>query len=179
MLGRVIEMSTDTSRFAVPSVTRMLLCADGSTTLLLEALVGRRLSVEVLDQHEVAAGELSEAVRAALSCAETDQVIVRRSALYADTIAVSANSVVIAGSDRGLVGLLAQQQMPIGHSLAAANRHLGRTVLAAGRTIWPADDDACGIPCACKESVLLDHTATAVAYLHERFNPAYVPVGVG
>ncbi|MBF6175952.1 chorismate--pyruvate lyase family protein [Nocardia blacklockiae] len=170
-------MSTDTSEFALPSVTRMLLSADGSTTLLLEALVGQPLSLDVLDQHAAAAGELPPAVRSALNCGAADRVIVRRSMLFAgDGTRVSANSVVIAGADRGLVDLLAQQRVPIGHSLAAAKRHLGRTVLAAGRTTWPADDDAAGIPCACKESVLLDHTARAVAYLHERFNPAFVPV---
>ncbi|MBB5917523.1 hypothetical protein BJY24_006435 [Nocardia transvalensis] len=174
----MIEMASETSELALPSVTRMLLRADGSTTLLLEALVGQRLSLGLVDQRETAAGELSGAVRTALNCADGDTVIVRRSVLRAGESAVSANSVVIAGAERDLTDLLAQREVPIGHSLAAAGRHLGRTVLATGRALWPADDAADAIPCACKESVLLDHTATAVAYLHERFNPAYVPVGV-
>ncbi|WP_232236385.1 chorismate pyruvate-lyase family protein [Nocardia sp. BMG51109] len=156
----------------------MLLSADGSTTTLLEALTGQRLTVEVIDQRAATAVTLSETIRTALRCAtDDDPVIVRRSRLSSEAGAlVSVNAVVITGSDRDLTALLAQQRLPIGHSLAAAGRHLGRTVLSTGRVIWPADEDAGGIPCACKESVLLDHTSAAVAYLHERFNPAYVPV---
>ena len=170
-------MRTQTVDSTLPIITRMLLHADGSTTRLLEALVGQRLSVEVLDQRTVASATLSPAVRTALRCADDDPMIVRRSRLSAAGAPVSMNSVVITGSDAELTALLAQQRIPIGRSLAAAGRHLGRTVLATGRGAWPDDEHGEAVPCAYKESVLVDHTAAAVAYLHERFNPAFAPVG--
>lgn len=177
IVGQVTEFLTGTTESDLPSVTRMLLRADGSMTRLLEALVGLPLALDLTDQHVTTGGTLSCAARTALGCAEGDQVIVRRSTLTtAGGAAVSVNSVAIRTGDHELTALLTDERLPIGHSLAAGNRHLARTVLGAGVERWPAPGEQEGLPCVYKESVLSDHLSHVVAYLHECFNPAYVPL---
>ncbi|GGL20259.1 hypothetical protein GCM10011588_38820 [Nocardia jinanensis] len=148
-------------------------------TRLLEALVGRPLALDLTDQHIALGRDLDPTVRAALGCADADPVVVRRSTLItSDGAAVSWNCVAVVATDDELTALLTDEQLPIGHSLAAARRYLARTVLGAGVTRWPVSGDQEDLPCAYKESVLCDHRSTVVAHLHERFNPAYVPLDV-
>lgn len=155
----------------------MLLRADGSMTVLLEALVGRPLALDLTDQHLTTARSLAPPVRTALGCGDGDPVVVRRSVLVTgDGVAVSRNRVSIVATDRELTELLTDEHLPIGHSLAAGRRHLARTVLGTGFTHWAADGEP-GPHCAYKESVLSDHRSIAVAHLHECFNPAVVPLG--
>ncbi len=173
----VTEFLTETTESDLPSVTRMLLRADGSMTRLLEALIGRPLALDLTDQHTTTGRDLDPAVRTALGCADTDPVVVRHSTLVTTGgAAVSWNCVAVVATDDELTALLTDERLPIGHSLAGARRHLARTVLGAGVTRWPAAGDGEGLPCAYKESVLSDHRSAVVAHLHERFNPAYVPL---
>lgn len=171
------EFPTQTIVSDLPSVTRMLLRSDGSMTRLLEALVDRPLALDLTDQHVSTGRCLSPPVRAALGCAEAETVIVRTSTLVtAEGAAVSVNYVAVLVEDDELTALLTDPHRPIGHSLAAADRHLARTVLGSGVTRWPAPGDAEGLPCVYKESVLCDHLSRPVAHLHERLNPTFVPL---
>ncbi|MFI5720728.1 hypothetical protein [Nocardia sp. NPDC051750] len=148
-------------------------------TRLLEALVDRPLALNLTDQHVTTGRSLAPAVRAALGCDDTDPVVVRRSTLVtSDGAAVSLNDVAIAATDNELTTLLTDERLPIGHSLAGAQRHLARRVLGSGVARWTASGESEGLPCAYKESVLCDHHARAVVHLHERFNPSFVPLGV-
>lgn len=177
IVSRVTEFLTDTTESDLPSVTRMLLRADGSMTRLLEALVGRPLALDLTDQRITIGRDLDPTVRAALRCDDTDPVVVRRSTLtMSDGAAVSWNCVAVVATDDELTALLTDERLPIGHSLAAARRHLARTVLGAGVTRWPVAGSQEDMACAYKESVLCDQGSTVVAHLHERFNPAYVPL---
>ncbi|WP_328393167.1 hypothetical protein [Nocardia sp. NBC_00416] len=147
-------------------------------TRLLEALIGLPLVLDLTDQHVTTGATLDHTVRAALGCDDTDPVVVRQSTLTtADGAAVSLNRVTIMATDHELTTLLTDDRLPIGHSLAAARRHLARTVLGAGVARWPTPGGQEGLPCAYKESVLSDSGSRAVAHLHERFNPAYAPLG--
>nr|WP_063036042.1 chorismate pyruvate-lyase family protein [Nocardia grenadensis] len=173
----VTEFLTETTESDLPSVTRMLLRADGSMTRLLEALIDRPLALDLTDQHTTTGHDLDPAVRAALGCADADAVVVRRSTLVTTGgAAVSWNCVAVVAADDELTALLTDERLPIGHSLAGARRHLARTVLGAGVTRWPVAGEGEGLPCAYKESVLSDHRSAVVAHLHERFNPTYVPL---
>ncbi|WP_067659207.1 hypothetical protein [Nocardia harenae] len=165
----MVRVLTETT---FPPVTRMILRADGSMTRLLEALVDADLGLNLTEQRATTGGELPVAVRAALGCADRDPVVVRRSALVTGSgSTVSRNTVVIVDTDRELTALLTDGGLPIGHSLAAAGKQLARTVIRSGLTRWD------GVPCAYKESVLSDASAPPTVHLHERFNPAFVPVG--
>ncbi|MEU7768906.1 hypothetical protein AB0B25_27905 [Nocardia sp. NPDC049190] len=169
------ERFTGTGGLALPPVTRMLLRADGSTTLLLEAILDEPLSLDLVDQRTAGADELSSGVRSVLGCAPGDKVIRRRSILRtADGIAVSHNDVTVVSRDQELTGILTHGRIPIGHGLAAAGRRLGRTVLATGWTIWPLTESN-GARCVYKEYILLDQESTVVAHIRERFNPMHVP----
>lgn len=160
----------------MPTIARMLLHADGSTTRLLEALLGQRVSLTLLEQQAATAGALPLGVRAALRCAAGTEVVCRRSQLRTgDGAVVSSNEVVVVCRDADIAALLTGSALPIGHALAAARRHLGRVLLATGWDVWPLATDGV-IRCAFKEYVLLDAASVPVAHIHERFNPVYVPV---
>ncbi len=146
-------------------------------TRLLEALIDRPLALDLTDQHVTTGGCLSPPVRAALGCAATESVVIRTSTLVtAEGAAVSLNKVAIVAGDDELTALLTDHRLPIGHSLAAADRYLARTVLGSGVARWPACDGPEDLPCVYKESVLRDQRSRPVAHLHERLSPSFVPL---
>ncbi|MFE3442508.1 chorismate--pyruvate lyase family protein [Nocardia sp. NPDC059180] len=169
--GRVVDSDTGPAGF--PPVTRMLLHADGSTTRMLEALLGETLSLTLLDQRVSAASGLSDRVRELLACTSEEQVVSRRSELRVDGTAVSRNEVTVTCRDPQLTAILTDARIPIGHGLLASRRFLGRTVVSTGWDIWDGDE---ATACAYKEYVLTDET-TAIAHIREQFNPALVPSG--
>ncbi|NEW28451.1 hypothetical protein [Nocardia cyriacigeorgica] len=165
---------------AFPPVTRMLLQADGSTTLLLEALLGETLSLTVIDQRVSTAAGLPVRLRELLACTGEEQVVSRRSELRAgdDPRPVSRNEVTVACRDPKLTAILTDARVPIGRGLVSARRFLGRTIVSAGWDVWHGDEAAEASPsrCAYKEYVLSDEL-TAIAHIREQFNPALVPSG--
>ncbi|MEV6276333.1 hypothetical protein [Nocardia sp. NPDC051832] len=159
---------------AVPPIARMLLHADGSTTRLLEALLGQRVSLEVVEQQATLAATLAAEVRAALGCGAADEVVYRRSRLCAaDGTVVSSNEVIVVCREPEIARLLTDPVIPIGPALAAASRHLGRVLLATGWDIWPLSE---ADQCVYKQYLLLDSASVPVAHIRERFNPVFVPV---
>lgn len=162
----------------LPPVTRMLLRADGSTTRLLEALLGETLSLDIIEQYRGAAAHLPARLRSILACEAADRIVRRRSVLrLADARPVSRNEVTVVCRDRELTAILTDDRVPIGHGLDASGRHLGRTLLAGGWARWPVDEPGSDdeIDCVYKEYVLTDESARVVAHIHERFNPIHVP----
>ncbi|MDH6124062.1 chorismate pyruvate-lyase family protein [Kitasatospora sp. GP82] len=160
--------------FLPPAVTRMLLAADGSTTLLLEALLDTELSVEVLDQETVSARRIDADLRATIRVDDDSEVLVRRSVLRtADGDRVSENYVVGAGRrTSGLQRVVTDRRAPIGRGLMALGLSQSRRILEVGQSDWEAPDGT--QPCAFKAYVLVEGD-DPVLYIHEKFNPSYVP----
>jgi len=158
----------------------MLLASDGSTTPLLESLLGERLGLDLIDQHTVRTAKLEPRARAVLGCRFPDEAVERRSALLLpDASRVSLNYVAFVTEDPDIVRVLSDNKIPIGRGLRTSGMILGRRVLASGLSSWaPAEErDGQRLPCAFKEYVLVDAAQNAVAYVHESFNPAYIPTG--
>jgi hypothetical protein len=165
----------------------MLLASDGSTTLLLEALLGLELHVEVARQELRSAGDLDRGVRSAIRAGRSDELLVRHSALRtAEGKIVSRNLVVTdAGSGTPMRGLLRDLDTPLGRGLIALGVSQSRRLLDWGLADWPRTDEAGAEgavgteagdadPCVYKAYVLLEEDVPAI-YIHERYNPEFVP----
>ncbi|AXK33813.1 hypothetical protein DVA86_15260 [Streptomyces armeniacus] len=160
-------------------VTRMLLCSDGSTTILLEALLDCPLAVLVASQQDVPVEELPERAVSALGLSPGDPVVERKSTLVApDGAPASMNLVVFAAPPSGWSGS-ASDTAPLGKRLHEASTRQHREVLSYGVTEWPGDeagdepDDEAGRPCAYKESVIACDDGVRL-YVLEKFHPDHV-----
>lgn len=153
-------------------VTRMLLSSDGSTTILLEALLECPLVVLVESQQMTPVSELPEAAVTALGLKPDDPAVERRSALVApDGFTASVNTVVFAASPGGWSGS-ASDSAPLGKRLREARTRQHREVLSHGVAEWP--DGGKGRPCAYKEYECAGDDGVQL-YVHERFHPDPVP----
>jgi hypothetical protein len=153
----------------------MLLASDGSTTLLLQALTGSRLSLEVPHQSESAAAELPAEVRTAIGAAPHDKVVVRHSELRTEAGDVVSRNLVVAPQGRPGAAhrLLDDRSTPLGFGLIALGLSQSRRLVASGLDRW--EPDAAGAPCSFKSYVLAEGGVPSM-YIHERFNPVFVPV---
>ncbi|RLL68623.1 hypothetical protein D7M15_19285 [Streptomyces sp. Z26] len=153
------------------SVTRMLLASDGSTTVLLEALLECPLVVLVESQQDVSVEELPDRAVTALGLAPGDPVIERRSALVTpDGVPASMNLVFFAAPPSGWSGS-ASDTAPLGKRLREARTRQHREVLSFGASRWPGDDS--GRPCAYKEYVIACDDGVRL-YVLEKFHPDHV-----
>ncbi|WP_117213843.1 hypothetical protein [Allorhizocola rhizosphaerae] len=149
----------------------MILASDGSTTVLLEALVGEELKLEVRDQETRPARTLEPRIRLLLDLTPEFSVLVRRSALCTpDGRDVSRNLVVARYRTHKLHAVFTSRTEPIGQGLMRLGLSRARRVVGTGVTDWDAT------VCAYKAYVVLDGH-DPVAYIHERFNPSIVPCG--
>lgn len=158
----------------LPPETRLLLASDGSTTLLLESLLGLTMTVHVLSQEAVDADALPSGVREVLGLPDGGRAVRRLSELRApDGRVVSRNLVAHPAAD-GPHLPDADDRTPLGLRLRALHfpqQH--RSLLAHGLTHW---DDAANAPlCAFKEYVIRCADESRI-YVRERFNPGLVPV---
>lgn len=162
---------------SLPPETRLLLASDGSTTLLLESLLGLAMTVHVTSQETVQAAELPAGVLDVLGLASRDRAVRRLSELRSpDGGTVSRNLVVHPAA--GAPYLPDSEDLtPLGLRLRALRfpqQH--REILACGITAW---DDSAGAPaCAFKEYVIRCADESHI-YIRERFHPRFVPVGSG
>ncbi|MCZ4121786.1 hypothetical protein [Streptomyces sp. H39-S7] len=157
----------------LPPQTRMLLESEGSTTILLESLIGCRLSVRVDSQLPVDAASLDHRVLDALGLSPHAKPVLRRSALLTPGgEVVSSNRVVFDGA---AVPWLADSQdpTPLGLGLRARNSLQHRVILDNGLADWPPG--GAGTPCAFKE-YLINCSDGSRIHLHETFSPHFVPV---
>ncbi len=155
--------------------TRMLLASDGSTTLLLQALLGRRLLLEVPYQSRSLAVEFPPEIRAAIGADPHHEVLVRHSELRTEAGDVVSRNLVVATSERrgAMYGLLSDRCTPLGHGLIALGLSQSRRLLASGVDGWEADESA--VRCAFK-AYALSESGVPSMYIRERFNPEFVPV---
>lgn len=159
------------SGLALPTGTRMLLASDGSTTLMLEALLETRLSAIADVQHRITADALPGGVRSALRIGSSAEVVERRSRLVLPSLdAVSVNHVVLAAPD--IEAVLPAPGEPLGNALLARDVPQVRRLLRVGCfATWPPNRGRC----ATKEYVI-ECGPMARIYVRELFNPTYIPV---
>ncbi len=151
--------------------TRMLLTSDGSTTLLLEALLGCRLTVQVDRQELVPAPRLDPAAIAALDLAAEGAAVERISALRTPGgVSVSRNTVVFTAPPAGWSGS-AKDLAPLGKRLREQRTRQHREVLSSGSAVWAEDGQ--NRPCAYKAYVITCDDGRRL-YVHERFSPDHV-----
>lgn len=156
----------------ISPVTRLLLATDGSTTVILEALLDCALDVRVDAQEDVPPGRVPAGIAAALRPARGSGVVARKSALVApDGTVVSVNTVHFASTPHGWSGS-AQDAAPLGRRLRQAGTRQHREILASGTARWP--DPRHPAPCAFKEYVI-DCEGGARLHISERFNPLVIP----
>ncbi|MGW8700697.1 hypothetical protein ACWGOK_27875 [Streptomyces eurythermus] len=155
----------------ISGATRMLLAGDGSTTLLLEALLDCRLTVHVDRQELVPADRLAPAALAALGLGAGDTAVERISALRtpAGTV-VSRNTVVFTAPPTGWSGS-AQDLAPLGRRLREGRTRQHREILSSGTAAW--QDGGRQRACAYKEYVITCDDGRRL-YVHERFSPDHV-----
>jgi hypothetical protein len=156
-------------------LTRMLLRSDGSTTLLLEALLGVSLRLRVDSQLRMTLHEVDVRVRRALGLSDVNgegPLVLRRSRLtLPDGGEVSINRVLFQPGPTAWSGDQ-HDDVPLGLQLHAREALQRRRLLSAGIDRWPENPDR---PCAYKEYLI--HTGEDTPYyVHERFNPHVIPV---
>ncbi|WP_445397710.1 hypothetical protein ACSMX9_26670 [Streptomyces sp. LE64] len=157
---------------SAPPQTRMLICTDGSTTLLLNALVGEQLSVRVDHQQQVPAARVRRIGCHILGIAPDVLVVDRQTRIFIPgKEVVSVNRVVIAGreSDR----LVPPPDELLGPYLKKVGLALKRELIAASRDIWPLDENS---PACVSKEYIIDCGTAGRMYVHERFNPRFVPL---
>jgi hypothetical protein len=152
-------------------LTRMLLRSDGSTTLLLEALLGTTLQLRV-DRHvPTTAQDTDVRILQALRLGEADPLVLRHSRLtLPDGTTASVNQVIFRADPTAWSGQQGDG-VPLGLQLMARGVLQRRHLLSAGLDRWPRDPIR---PCAFKE-YLIHAGEDTPCYVHERFNPDIVP----
>ncbi|GGQ72991.1 chorismate pyruvate-lyase family protein [Kitasatospora griseola] len=162
------ELAERIGAFAEPP-TRMLLGADGLTTVLLAAWTRGPVRVGCADHLRVAAGAAPPGAAALLRAGPDEELIVRRSVLTDGGVELSRNAVVA----RPVLSAAAEQCLtdtgaPIGAALQASGTGHRRTVLDAGVRDWDGAD-------AAYKTYLMWHGPQPLAVVTETFNPAVVP----
>jgi hypothetical protein len=156
----------------IAEATRMLLASDGSTTLLLEALLHCRLNVHVDYQGSASVESLTPIVVTALDLAPQSTVVERKSSLLTpDGTVVSINIVVL--FDKRSDGWSGEPSdpLPLGKKLRDRHTKQHREILSAGTTEWPGDDRHRS--CAYKEYVITCDDDSRI-YILEKFSPDHV-----
>lgn len=155
--------------------TRMLLACDGSTTVMLEALIGRPLSIRVDSQGGISADRLPEGIRDALRLGPGAVVLERRSCLInADQTVISVNRVVFDETVRRYIGD-PDPFTPIGSQLRDRRIPQHREQLSSGLAPWRDGSTEHPVPAAYKEYVI-NYAPGGRSYVYEHFNPRLIRV---
>jgi len=157
---------------SIAGATRMLLSSDGSTTILLEALLHTRLSVHVDRQEVMSARDLDQNIVLALGLIPQNTVVERRSSLLTpDSTIVSINHVVFFNQQTDGWSGAHSDPVPLGKKLRDRHTKQHREILAAGTTEWPGDDHH--RTCVYKEYIITCDDDSRI-YLLEKFSPDHV-----
>ncbi|GAA0487631.1 hypothetical protein [Streptomyces olivaceiscleroticus] len=165
-----VQSGTEGAVPLVARATRMLLSSDGSTTLLLEALLDTRLAVHVEDQSTVPVGQLPPTAVTALGLRPGAAAVRRASALLTpEGAVVSRNTVVFTAPPGGWSGS-ASDAAPLGKRLRQHGTRQHREILSSGAAVWPDHGER---RCAYKEYVITCDDSARL-YVREHFSPEYV-----
>jgi hypothetical protein len=160
------------STHGIDRATHMLLASDGSTTLLLEALLHRPLSVRVDYQGAISAGDLTPNVVAALRLTPEDFVLERKSRLLtSEGTVISINMVVFCPKQPVGHSAAPNDPVPLGKKLRNSRTRQHREILSSGTAEWPGDNHH--RPCAYKEYLIICDDDSRL-YILEKFNPDHV-----
>ncbi|MEU0795294.1 3-deoxy-7-phosphoheptulonate synthase [Amycolatopsis sp. NPDC005961] len=155
---------------AVPPATRMLLNNDGSTTVLLQSLLGSSLAAEVLPEVAVASVKPSAQLAAVFGRESADELGVRRSRLRDEAGAVvSENAITFLDRDRG--HLMPSGKTPFGLHTRCLGLYERRRLLVAGVTTGRFGLLPAGSPGRVYE---IEFSNRAKVLVHEVFNPRFV-----
>lgn len=166
-------MTATTADACLPAVTRMLLASDGSTTYLLEAMLGTRLSVVVDEQrHNLTATAIAPAIARLVGLNADDAVLLRTSRLVTDDGATISRNLVTARwpPDPAIAEIITDRTAPIGPALRHAGIPQARRILRSGTARWSQTE----APAAFKEYVI-NRPAASPVHIRETFNPHFVP----
>ncbi|MGH3663137.1 MAG: hypothetical protein ACRDTQ_14915 [Micromonosporaceae bacterium] len=151
----------------------MLLASDGSTTTLLQALLGEVLELRLDEVREGDGAEVPEATRAALRIDERTRVLIRRSALVTSVgVEVSRNKVVAIGAFDAAVDHALHGRYPIGRIMNNTRSGHRRILLDSGWSFWEAGKRS--VRCAFKSYLIVEDGVSI--HICERFNPRFLPV---
>ncbi|MGI5258379.1 hypothetical protein [Streptomyces angustmyceticus] len=165
-----VQQGTDEPVPLIARATRMLLSSDGSTTLLLEALLDTRLSVRVDSQSMMPADRLLPRAVSALGLHPEDAAVERASALLTSQgSVVSRNTVVFTAPPEGWSGS-PSDTAPLGKRLREQGTRQYRQILSSGIATWPDGGER---RCAYKEYVITCGVSSHL-YVRELFSPDYV-----
>lgn len=162
-----------TSTPQIPTTARMLLENDGSTTVLLQCLVGSALSAEVLPTTETDSAALPAHAATVFGAPEPDGLGIRRTRLRDEAGAVvSENVITFRARDRDL--LIPRDRTPFG----LHTRNLGlferRRIFGVGAVTGSFGLLPAGSPGRVYE---IEFSNRARVLVHEVFNPRFVDMG--
>lgn len=157
----------------LPALSRILLCSDGSTTKLLEALIGGTLTVQVDEQAEVRASQLEPDLRAVLCRDQDDDLVLQRRSRLKDAggVTLSINRLLMSSTvvcEHGEP----KRDIPFGGQLTIARVAQFREQLTRGLAGWVT---AGSVVPALFRSYLIHYPNGGRVYVHEHFNPNVVP----
>ncbi|MER5887510.1 3-deoxy-7-phosphoheptulonate synthase [Streptomyces sp. NPDC001941] len=158
---------------ALPSATRLMLRNEGSTTVLLQSLVGADLSAEVLPGPYEGPLPASDHLDAVFGAVPDGELAVRRSRLRDPSGAlVSENAITFRGADRA--GLIPPGRIPFGLHTRRLGLYERRRILGAGLTTRRFGLLPAGSPGRAYE---IEFSNGVRVLVHEVFSPALVPTG--
>ena len=158
---------------AVPSATRMLLDNDGSTTVLLQSLVGSALSAEVLPGIDAGSIPPSAHLATVFGTGNQAELGIRRSRLRDDAgTVVSENVITFHGRDRD--SLIPGGRTPFGLHTRRLGLFERRRIFGAGITTGSFGLLPAGSPGRVYE---IEFSNRARVLVHEVFNPRFVATG--
>lgn len=144
----------------LPAVSRLIVTSDGSTTLMLQALVGGDVSVKVQEERVVVSNEFSDPISKA---GLMGTILVRRSQLVFGQTVLSENLVLYAG-EQGFWD--PKVERPLGLQINESGAFQRRRILTSG--VDPLNGRVF------KEYVIESSRASPI-YVRETFSPEFVP----
>jgi 3-deoxy-7-phosphoheptulonate synthase len=156
---------------AVPSTTRMMLSNDGSTTVLLQSLLGSEVSAEVLPEVDADAVPPVAHLVKVFGTQARGELRIRRSRLRDGAGAVvSENVITFHARDRDL--LIPDGRIPFGLHVRCLGLFERRRILGAGVTTDRFGHLPAGSPGRAYE---IEFSNRARVLVHEVFNPGLLP----
>ena len=152
--------------------TRMLLASDGSTTTLLQAMLGEEVHLRLDEVSRRTGADIPPETRSALGVTSGAPVMVRRSGLVTRLGLEVSRNCVVACAGTGLVGQIMNAGVPIGLTMNGGLAGHRRIIVESGWATWDGPGPA--LPCAFKAYVIV-YKGSRAMHIYERFNPHFVP----
>lgn len=155
----------------VPAVTQMMLSNDGSTTVLLQSLLGSEVSAEMLAESDIGAIPPTAHLAKVFGSHARSELSIRRSRLRDEAgIVVSENIITFHSRDRDL--LIPRGRIPFGLHTRCLGLFERRRILGAGVTTDRFGLLPAGSPGRAYE---IEFSNRIRVLVHEVFNPRFVP----